>query len=185
MTADLPIEVLTHEHRVIQRVLTAMETKAREPERPREFLEQALDFLSNFAGRCHLAKEEERLFPLLWERGVPLERGPLGPLMDDHETARRHLAAMQLQLASGDDTADAVDTIRSEVGQYVALMREHMRKEEQRLFNMARTLLGPQDVKRLQRDFEEVELEPMGPAFHDWYEALAERLSAALVKKDL
>jgi hypothetical protein len=42
-----------------------------------------------------------------------------------------------------------------------------------------RRLLGPQDVKRLQRDFEEVELGPMGPAFREWYEALAERLSAA------
>jgi hemerythrin-like domain-containing protein len=63
-------------------------------------------------------------------------------------------------------------------------MREHMQKEEQRLFNVARTLLGPQDVKRLQCDFAEVELGPMGPAFHEWYEALAERLTAP-VKKDL
>jgi len=185
MTAELPIDVLRHEHRVIQRVLTALETKAGEPACPREFLEHALDFFSNFAGRCHLAKEEERLFPLLWERGVPLEKGPLGPLMNDHEAARLHLAAMQLRLASCDGAPDALDTIRAEAGQYVALMREHMQKEEQRLFNVARSLLGPQDVKRLQRDFEEVELGPMGPAFHDWYEALAERLCAEPVKKEL
>jgi hypothetical protein len=47
-------------------------------------------------------------------------------------------------------------------------MRQHIRKEEQRTYNMARVPLNRQDLERLTRDFEEVEQEQIRLAFHEW-----------------
>jgi hemerythrin-like domain-containing protein len=54
------------------------------------------------------------------------------------------------------------------VSVYVRLMREHMRKEEQRVYNVARTLLDQKDRERLAREFEEVEREQIRLSFHEW-----------------
>jgi len=183
MTAVQPLTILVSEHRLIEQVIAALEVKAETlGEQPfaREFFEGALDFLSNFASRCHLAKEEERLFPLLWEKGVPLENGPLGASMSEHEAGRRQLEAIRLHFAAAEQgSPEALAAIRSLVRDFARFARQHIRKEEQRLFNVAWTLLESSDIKRLQRDFEEVELEYPETTFHRRYEALAEHLAAA------
>jgi hemerythrin-like domain-containing protein len=187
MTAAQSLQVLISEHRLIEQVITALETKSETlDEQPfvREFFEGALDFLSNFAGRCHLAKEEERLFPLLWEKGVPLERGPLGTFMNEHETARRQLEAIRLHLPAAEHgVPEALAAIRSLVEDFARFTREHMKKEEQRLFNVACTLMEAADVKRLQREFREVEQEYPETTFHRRYEALAEHLAEAAMQR--
>jgi hemerythrin-like domain-containing protein len=47
-------------------------------------------------------------------------------------------------------------------------MTQHMRKEEQSVYNVARTLLNRKDNERLAREFEEVEQEQIAHAFHEW-----------------
>jgi hemerythrin-like domain-containing protein len=182
MTAtEQPIEVLIGEHRIIQRVLVAMEMMGRDLDGrrfPETFFDLALEFLSQYADHCHQAKEEERLFPLLWEKGVPLEKGPLGPLMAEHERARRQLNAMRLYVdAVKQGKAEAVPAFQVELAEFLRSMREQLEKEEVRVFNVARTLLTPADWERLRREFDDVEHESMGKAFHARYEGLADRLS--------
>ena len=131
---------------------------------------QALDFLANFTQHWHLIKEEKRLFPLLWEKGVPLENGPLGHMMAEHQDGRRRLAAISAHLAAAQQgDPDALPQLLSEVRVYIAFLREHMRTEERRVFNVARTLLDRQDLERLAREFEEVEQEQIRLAFHHWH----------------
>lgn len=178
MRPDSPLQALTEEHRLLERVLRALETRALDTALPfpRQYLVQALDFLSTFVDRCHSIKEEERLFPLLWERGVPLERGPLGLMMNEHGEGRQKIEAIRRQLAEP-ESLEAVAIIRSQITDYVSFMRRHIQREEERIFNIARSLLGRHDMKRLEREFEEVEREQIGSAFHEQYLALARRLS--------
>jgi len=178
-----PTQVLMDEHRVIERVLTALENKIEELDQgpfPREFFDKALDFFANFADRCHHGKEEERLFPLLKERGIPDQGGPIGVMVHEHTVGRKHLAAIRSHLDAAErrERRD-VWMIRSESLAYIRLLREHIQKEDNILFVMARRVLTPDDVERLQREFACVEQHHIGSGVHERYVALAEELSGA------
>ena len=71
-----PTEVLSNEHRVIECRLDEMEGRIAAGRRGRGFdrayFDEALDFFRHFADGCHHAKEENLLFPLLKERGMPV-----------------------------------------------------------------------------------------------------------------
>jgi len=167
-----PLQALIKEHRILSVVLNALDLEMQNLDGqpfPIDVCRQALDFLTNFNEHWHLIKEEERLFPLLWEKGVPLENGPLGKLMAEHESGRRHLAAIRTHLAAAQQgDPNALPQLLSGVRLYVAFMQQHIRKEEQRVFNVARTLLDRQDKERLAREFQEVEQEQIRLAFHEW-----------------
>jgi len=167
-----PLQALIQEHRVLGVVLDALDLEIQSLHGqpfPIDSFKQAVDFLTNFTDHWHLIKEEERLFPLLWEKGMPLENGPLGKMMEEHELCRRQLAAIRTHLAAAEQGAPAVlPLLLSQVTAYGRLVREHMRKEEQRIYNVARTLLDRKDNERLAREFEEVEREQIALSFHDW-----------------
>ena len=167
-----PLQALIEEHRVLEMVLGALSVEMQNIQRqpfPADSFRQAVDFLTNFSDHWHLIKEEERLFPLLWEKGVPLENGPLGKLMAEHETGRRQLARIRTLLTAPQPAdPEALPLLVAEVRAYIRFMTQHMRKEEQSVYNVARTLLDPKDNARLAREFEEVEREQIVQAFHQW-----------------
>jgi hemerythrin-like domain-containing protein len=70
-----PIEVLMHEHRVIERMLKVRTAVAQKTDIDEEVdadtFEKTIDFIRTFADRCHHAKEEGELFPLIERRGIP------------------------------------------------------------------------------------------------------------------
>jgi hemerythrin-like domain-containing protein len=166
-----PLRALIEEHRVLEMVLGALTLEIQSVQDqpfPIESFKQTVDFLTNFTDHWHLIKEEERLFPLLWEKGVPLENGPLGKMMAEHETSRRQLARIRTHFTAVQQDLDALPLLLAEVTAYIRLMRQHMRKEEQSVYNVARTLLDRKDNARLAREFEEVEREQIVHAFHEW-----------------
>ena len=91
-------QVLMDEHQGIERMLAAMEAQIPRLEAGDggavPLFEQGVDFLRNFADRCHHHKEELLLFPLLVERGVPSQGGPVGVMLAEHETGRAEIRAM-------------------------------------------------------------------------------------------
>jgi hemerythrin-like domain-containing protein len=178
-----PIEILQSEHRVIERVLEAIETVlACSGERPfsREFFDGALDFITNFADRWHHCKEEDRLFPMLEESGVPRHGGPIGCMLSEHEIGRAHVAAIRGKLDAADrGDADAIVTVYREAAGYCGLLREHIQKEDLVLFRMARQVLSPDDTRTLETQFAEAERAQAGRPGPDHYKALADRLLAA------
>lgn len=144
-----PIETLMSEHRIIEKVLEALELAA-EREMPVSFYERAIDFLVTFADKCHHAKEEERLFPLLESHGIPREMGPIGVMCDEHVVGRSHIGRMREQLRLG-----RRDALCRESLAYVALLRQHIQKEDQVLFVMARHAMIGDDSQRLSKSFEQ------------------------------
>ena len=77
--AEKPTEILSDEHRVIERVLNALDRLTAVPVNPSlEQWRKALEFLRNFADQCHHFKEEKVLFPAMEEHGIPREGGPIG-----------------------------------------------------------------------------------------------------------
>jgi hemerythrin-like domain-containing protein len=70
-------EMLSDEHRVIERVLALLQKLTTKPvENSLDSWRKTLDFLSHFVDQCHHFKEEQVLFPAMEERGVSRDGGP-------------------------------------------------------------------------------------------------------------
>lgn len=176
-------ETLKHEHQVILLALTGAEAQAeqltRNPAQATALLAQMADFFRNFADRCHHAKEENLLFPLMEERGIPREGGPLGVMYREHEEGRAHVRAIfeALPQATGGNTV-ALAELRQHVFAFVDLLREHIDKEDHCLYAMADQALSAQDQDDLQAAFDRVEAEEIGEGVHEHYHELAHQWAA-------
>ena len=174
-------EILMSEHRVIERVLAALETAADDVEadqavRPGFFIDAA-DFVRGFADGCHHQKEEGVLFKTMESRGVAVSGGPLGVMLSEHEMGRQFTRGMReaaQRWQAGDESARA-DVVRN-ARSYVALLRQHIFKEDHVLFPMADQVVPPGEYDQVLAGFEHVEHEETGPGVHEKYLALADRL---------
>jgi hemerythrin-like domain-containing protein len=179
-----PTEILSNEHRVIEQVLTCLERIAeacQENQRlDRASAEQALDFLRNFADRCHHGKEETHLFPAMEAKGFPRDGGPTGVMLHEHDQGRAFIRGMAeaIENATTGDSA-AIDRFVANAQGYVALLREHIQKEDQRLFVMADRVFTAQDQQDLLDAFARVEDEHMGHGTHEKYLRVAAELAAS------
>lgn len=178
-------DTLRNEHEVIQQVLDCLEELA-ERATAQAGLDtasaaDALDFLTAFADRCHHAKEEQILFPALNARGLPREVGPIAVMLREHELGRAAIAAMKGALDGAKHRLpDAPQRFARAAREYVALLREHIAKENGVLFPMADGMLGAEGERELLREFERVEQHDLGPGTHERYLALARSLCERL-----
>jgi hemerythrin-like domain-containing protein len=176
-------QILMDEHRVIERVLNTLDTAASylengEPVRPGLFIDAA-DFIRGFADGCHHKKEEGVLFPSMAGHGIPVERGPIGAMLADHEQGRQFTRRMRLaaeRLQAGDETARG-EIIANAQG-YVELLRAHIYKEDHILFPMADKAIPLTDQDGVADGFERVEHEETGEGVHEKYLGLAQSLAS-------
>lgn len=174
-------DILMSEHRVIERVIQALENAASRLEKGKEvrpgFFLEAADFIQNFADGCHHMKEEGVLFKAMQESGVPSEGGPIGVMLYEHEQGRSFTRAMRAaaqRLEEGDTTAKQV-IVDNALG-YATLLRQHIMKEDRILFPLAGRVLALDRQTSLLERFEQVEHEETGEGVHEKYLALAEKL---------
>ena len=174
-------EILMQEHRVIEGLLSAVETAAQaaargEAVRPAFFIEAA-DFISGFADGCHHHKEEGVLFKAMADNGVPVLGGPVGMMLQEHEMGRQFTRGMR---AAAEEWQQGSEPARSRVVEnalgYAALLRQHILKEDRILFPMADRFIPEADHASVMTGFERVEHAETGPGVHEKYLALAGRL---------
>ena len=176
-------EVLMQEHRVIEGVLDALQIAAQSvgdgsPVRPAFFIDAA-DFIRGFADGCHHHKEEGVLFKMMGDNGFPTQDGPVAVMLNEHELGRQYTRAMRAaaeKWAQGDDSARQ-QAVENALG-YVALLRQHILKEDNILFPMADRVIPATEHQVVLSGFEHVEHEETGEGIHEKYLALAERLRA-------
>jgi hemerythrin-like domain-containing protein len=176
-----PTEILKHEHQIILMVLDAAEREANSINDTGKVdaarLEKFVDFIRNFADRCHHAKEENQLFVKMQQRDLPKEGGPIA-LVREHEEGRRLIRVIAdaiPQAASGDKKA--MTTIGENLMGYVNLLRAHIRKEHNILYPMADKFLSSEDQQSLGKAFEKIEAEEIGEGVHEKYHRLAHELA--------
>jgi hemerythrin-like domain-containing protein len=178
-------DILMSEHRVIERVIASLETAAARLEKGQEvrpgFFLDASDFIKGFADGCHHKKEEGVLFQSMASAGVPVEGGPIGMMLYEHEEGRAFTAGMRkaaLALQNGEDSASA-SIVRNALG-YAGLLRQHIQKEDTILFPMADRFIPAAQQDQVMDGFEHVEHEETGEGVHEKYLALAEKLEKEL-----
>jgi hemerythrin-like domain-containing protein len=176
-----PTEILINEHRVIEKMLGVIEKVSERLERgeevPAEHLEKIVEFIRTFADKCHHGKEEGVLFPALEEAGVPREGGPIGVMLYEHEEGRRFVQGMSDaidQYKKGTDGAEFF--FLQNAKNYVGLLRDHIQKEDNILFQIANFHLSQEREKEILKEFEKVEEEKVGRGVHEEMHKLVEEL---------
>ena len=174
-------QILMEEHRVIERVLGALEAAAARMASGAavraEFFLQAADFIAAFADGCHHRKEEGVLFPALEAAGIPRAGGPIGVMLAEHEEGRRitrglRAAAERMQAGEGSAATDA----RWKASEYAALLRQHIMKEDNILFPMADGAILGRELAAVTAEFGRLRREETADGVQAKYRALAENL---------
>lgn len=175
------IDILMHEHRLIERVLTALERCAASAEEgaaiSRDTVRDFGDFFANFADKCHHAKEEDRLFATMVEFGFPKEHGPVGVMLMEHTEGRQHVGAFKrIGAGSGPLAGDERREFVDHASAYIPLLRQHIIKEDRVLYPMALQRLPEAEMDRMGDDFARFEAEVTGEAEHARLERVAQSL---------
>lgn len=174
-----PTEELRHEHDVILLVLQGAEKQVDLGTLKQDNLNEMLDFFVNFVDSCHHAKEEKHLFPKLEERGISGQGGPVEVMLGEHSRGRALVASMKERAAGWQMDKQATSDLGKDLFDYVALMRQHIDKENNVLFPMADKGLTPEEQESLSNEFAAVESEEMGEGVHERYHEMAHRLAGA------
>lgn len=177
-----PIDELKQEHegikisleilsRITQRLGAEDETAAAED------LGRLLDFFTVFVDTCHHGKEEELLFPALEASGVPKEGGPIGVMLADHDSGRGHIRALRGKLAAyRDGDRSVVPEIRRHAEAYAEMLRLHIEKENQVLFQIAEDHLSDETKDSLEEGFERIETQRVGAGRHEAFHRMLDEL---------
>jgi len=179
-------ETLKAEHRGIERMLNVLSKVSDRLEAGESVngadLEQMVEFFQVFADRCHHGKEEDLLFVALEAQGIPRQGGPIGVMLYEHTMGRRYVQGMAqaaVDYRAGDYSAGP--RFAENARGYVALLREHIQKEDNVLYPIADARLGPEEDRALVEGFERVESERIGEGRHEEFHQLMDRLEAIYV----
>lgn len=156
---------------VFSKILDSLQ-KENNPD-PDELLD-FLDFLMEFADKCHHGKEEGILFPAMIAAGVPDRGGPIGVMMAEHIQGRGYIHDMSEALEVPEDYKKFDIAGRA----YIALLREHIQKENSVLFPMADRVISPEQLESIFHAFEEHEEKVIGSGRHEELHAMLEDLKA-------
>ena len=139
--ADMLVEDHNHILEALDLIPVYLDKLSKGELEPRH-VERLIEFLSHFADRCHHGKEEDILFPLMERRGAGFWEGPLGVMTCEHGMGRyllRNARNSVRRYASGD--GEALRALRHYLEGYRRLLTQHIDKENNILFPMARQLV--------------------------------------------
>lgn len=174
-------EVLRQEHQTIKSALGFAERIAatinRDEEAAPEGIAKLMEFIRLFVEQSHHSKEEEILFPLLEEKGIAADGGPLGIMLMDHDRAR--VLIEELGIAAGNSLGrQSAKRWMQAAWEYSDLMFDHFYKEEEILFKMADRVLSLEEQAAVAGEFKKLESDKIGEGRHELLRAMMEELIA-------
>ncbi len=175
-----PTEILKNEHRVIERMLSVLENlykRAESGERINiEHAEKMIEFFKLFADKCHHGKEENMLFPEMEKAGVPKEGGPIGVMLFEHTQGRNFIKGMAEAVEEIKKGKDEKFKFIENAKGYINLLKDHIYKEDNILFNMADMHLSHEVQSGLLEKFEKFEKEEIGEGVHEKFHNLVHEM---------
>lgn len=147
-----------------------------------EHFEGILEFLKVFVDKCHHGKEEELLFPALVKVGIPQD-GPIAVMLFEHEMGRKYIRVMTdaFERYKLKETS-AASAIAQNAQDYIALLTDHIDKENNILFAMADDRLSEKAQEELLDGFEKIEESRIGAGKHEEFHALLHKLRDLYLK---
>jgi hemerythrin-like domain-containing protein len=176
------LSVLSGEHRVIEQVLACLEKITAGVEAGGNFdamsVRDAMEFFRHFADHFHHAKEEDVLFARLENKaGFSRAQGPTAILRSEHVQERNHVQAMRAVLDADKRRPNDMPRFVEHARAFVSSLRQHIQKEDRRLFPVAAEKLTPEELRELSLAFEHVLHADKGAGTQAHYIALANALA--------
>ena len=166
-------DFLVAEHEMIERAMAVLKNnleKIDEAVKAPLQMQRAIDFLLEFGDKVHNTKEEEFLFPLMGQKGLPVQGGPIGVMLMEHDAERNLLQRMMAELPN---LAEAATTKRQKFAaegfEYLTIRAEHIWKENDVLYPMGRKLFSDEDNTSLLNAFKTLDQQTYGDAARDHY----------------
>ena len=174
---------LVHEHEMIERAMAVLKQNLDRvlvgKHRPTQ-LTRALDFLLEFGDKVHNRKEEDHLFPLMNNKGIPTQGGPIGVMLMEHQ-AERDLLERMMQTVPKLATMDNAQLERfvQEGTEYLRIRAEHIWKENDVLYAMGRKVISETEGEELIRRFTEVDSDAYGDRAQAHFLTMVEEMESA------
>jgi len=174
------VELLLREHQDVEAILAILEAVARRVDDdrpvPPSLLTDLLEVCEHGVERAHVAKEECVLFPALAARGLDQKMTVVAALTSQHEAVRAFLGEMRRAadaIAGGDASAWRAFLLASR--DYVKVVREHLRIEDEYFYSLADRTLDPADDGALLAGFERIDRVVVPPHQRARCQALLQR----------
>jgi len=153
-----PIDQMKDEHCHIQAMLQVLDNFSTRLESglapPLDHGGSLLNFFRDYADKFHHEKEEQLVFPLLEKLGVPRTGGPVELMLEDHVQGRAYLREMtELLERLRKPDAEAAGPFAQCARNYLHLMMEHIRTEDDAIFDMIEMRLSPLQLEQLAAEF--------------------------------
>jgi len=169
-------DFLVAEHEMIERAMAVLKInleKIDEAVKAPLQMQRAIDFLLEFGDKMHNAKEEEFLFPLMGQKGLPVEGGPIGVMLMEHDAERKLLQNMMAELPR---LAEATTAERHKFAaggfEYLTIRAEHIWKENDVLYAMGRKVISEEENGTLLNEFKTLDQLTYGDAARRHYEQM-------------
>lgn len=183
-----PTDELKKEHEAIKLMLRIMDAVSKKLDSGEKVdaknLDGMVEFIRVFADKCHHGKEDGLLFPAMERAGIPRERGPIGVMLLEHMEGRDFVKGMKEAAAKykkGEKKAGA--EFAEQARNYANLLSNHIGKEDNILYPMADARLSEAAQQDLEKGFEKIEEEVIGPGRHEEFHKLLHHLEEEYLKK--
>ena len=178
-------EVLRKEHQIILKMLDAADEVADQLNQCEHVAPETLfgiiELFQVFADRCHHAKEEEFLFPLLIGKGLPRAAETIADMKGEHVIGRSLIRQM---LEAAADYQAGLGHAGFTWGQlardYIGMERAHIAKENNLLLVTAEGMLSEAEQYHLAADFERSDRETMSSGTQERLQQKLEQLVAGI-----
>jgi DUF438 domain-containing protein len=183
-------DFLVAEHEMIERAMAVLRSnleKIDEAIKTPLQMQRAIDFLLEFGDKVHNTKEEKFLFPLMEQKGLPVQGGPIGVMLMEHDAERKLLQRMMAELPNlAEATTVARQKFAAEGFEYLTIRAEHIWKENDVLYAMGRKVFSDEDNTSLLNEFKTLDRQTYGDTARDHYaQMLAEVEKDSEAKKRL
>ena len=131
-------------------------------------LDQIVEFIRNFADKCHHGKEEDILFVTMVEAGFQKDSGPISVMLAEHNQGRELVKGLSeaVKLYKEGDR-EAISSIIENAHKYSTLLDQHIEKENNILYPMANARLNEELQNNMLNEFEKFEQQKMGQDKHE------------------
>ena len=179
-----PMHDLGKEHGGIMRMFKVMETVANKLRKSEavetEHLNKIVEFLANFADRCHHGKEEDILFPELTKDTTKTKL--INNLLEEHKIGRGFIKKIVNFLKKYKPGNPEAFNIATNMEGYIRLLTEHIKKENP-IFHEADEKLPEKIQNDMMEKFEALEKDVIGEGKHEEYHKLLDMLEQIYLPK--
>lgn len=167
-----PTDQLKEEHMAVKTMIKVLEAVSSKLESGQEVnaehLDMIIEFIRVFTDKCHHGKEEGILFPAMEAAGIPVESGPIGVMLTEHDAGRDYVKGMSQGIAEYKKSGlKAASQIVKNARGYIELLTQHIYKEDNILYPMADKYIPAMAQGELMEKFEKLEEEVIGPGEHE------------------